>query len=242
MGAAVKKEFVRFYEVFIDKNQVSVEKSYDDNVIGEMYNCRKFSDWVKKWEKTSKLYSLVRRTALDKKMTELGTKFIRWIIFASAISEYFENHKALKSKSAYIVMRCAIWLLACNLTKSKTPPSMFSTFFKLYKWDQTAPHNNIDDTKLNTVKTHNNSKSNKAFNIPKMQHFNILTIKHFNNETFSISTFQQCKILLQPMSKQLVLFCMSLKVKTICLRPSDSSVPRNTRQTYNLKAKKRAEK
>ena len=148
MGAAVKKEFVRFYEVFIDKNQaqlniskeVSVEKSHDDNVIGGMYNCRKFSDWVKKWAKTSKLYSLVRRTALDKKMTELGTKFIRWIIFALAISEYFENHKALKSKSAYIVMRCAIWLLPCNLAKSKTPPWMFSTFFKLYKWDQAAPH------------------------------------------------------------------------------------------------------
>ena len=75
MGAAVKKEFVRFYEVFIDKNQaqlkiskeVSVEKSYDDNVIGGMYKCRKFSDWVKKWAKTSKLYSLVRRRGLEKK-------------------------------------------------------------------------------------------------------------------------------------------------------------------------------
>ena len=50
-------------------------------------------------------------------------------------------------------------------------------------------------------------------------------------ETFNIATFQQCKILLQPMSEQLVLFCMSLKVKTICLRPSDSSVPSNARQT-----------
>ena len=35
---------------------------------------------------------------------------------------------------------------------------------------------------------------------------------------------------------------MSLKVRTICLRPSDSSVPRNARQIYNLKAKKRSEK
>ena len=126
------------------------------------------------------------------------------------ISEYNENHKALKSKSAYIVMRCAIWLLACNFTKSKTPPWVFFTFFKWYKWHQIAPHikrvqqsslhNNIDDTKLNTLKTHDNSKSNEAFNIPTMQYFNILTIKHFNNGTFNISPFQQCKILLQPMS------------------------------------------
>ena len=35
---------------------------------------------------------------------------------------------------------------------------------------------------------------------------------------------------------------MSLKVRTIYLRPSDSSVPRNARQIYNLKAKKRSEK
>lgn len=76
MGAAVKKEFVHFYEVFIDKNQaqlniskeVSVEKSHDDNVIGGMYNCRKFSDWVKKWAKTSKLYALVKRRALGKRL------------------------------------------------------------------------------------------------------------------------------------------------------------------------------
>ena len=51
-------------------------------------------------------------------------------------------------------MRCAIWyhlytlknventhggvLLACYLTKSNTPPWVFFTFFKLYKWYQIA--------------------------------------------------------------------------------------------------------
>ena len=59
MGAAAKKEFVHFYEMFIAKNQsqlnileeASAEKPYDDKVIGGMYNCRKFSDWVKKMGK-----------------------------------------------------------------------------------------------------------------------------------------------------------------------------------------------
>ena len=57
-------------------------------------------------------------------------------------------------------MRCAIWyhvynlknvknthggvllLVACNLTKSNTPPWLFFTFFKLYDWYQTrnAPY------------------------------------------------------------------------------------------------------
>ena len=75
MGAAAKKEFVHFYEMSIAKNQsqlnileeATAEKPYDDKVIGGMYNCRKFSDWVKKWAKTSKLYSLVRRRGLEKK-------------------------------------------------------------------------------------------------------------------------------------------------------------------------------
>ena len=42
------------------------------------------------------------------------------------------------------VMRCSIWYYlhnfkkpkVCNFTKSNTPPWVFFTFFKLYKWYQ----------------------------------------------------------------------------------------------------------
>ena len=33
---------------------------------------------------------------------------------------------------------CAIWLKVCNFDKSSTPPWVFFTFFKLYKWYQIA--------------------------------------------------------------------------------------------------------
>ena len=45
--------------------------------------------------------------------------------------------------TVFVLMFCAICyhlLLACNITKSSTPPWVFFTFFKLYNWYQIAQH------------------------------------------------------------------------------------------------------
>ena len=69
------------------------------------------------------------------KKNVLGKKFILWIIFVMAISEHKENHKALKSKTAY---------------KLKCPTVIVHYNFRWY-------------TDLNKLETHDHSKSNKAF-------------------------------------------------------------------------------
>ena len=54
-------------------------------------------------------------------------------------------------------MRCAIWYhlnniekaLACNFTKSNTPPWVFFTFFKLYKWYHMAQRTTNNDAQRN---------------------------------------------------------------------------------------------
>ena len=62
-------------------------------------------------------------------------------------------------------MRCAIWYhlyklknvksihgeIACNFTKSNTPPWMFFTFFKLYEWYQIAQRITISVLKSSSV-------------------------------------------------------------------------------------------
>ena len=114
---------------------------------------RKFSDWVKKWAKTSQLYALVRRRALDKRLNELWKKFIHWITFAMLISEYNENHKALK--------------INLNIEESNS----HHCIIYIYRWY----------LNLNTLKTHDNSKSKEAFHILTMQKFcgNRLAISSF---------------------------------------------------------------
>ena len=49
------------------------------------------------------------------KKNVLGKKFILWIIFVMAISEHKENHKALKSKTAY-KLKCPTVIVHYNFT------------------------------------------------------------------------------------------------------------------------------
>ena len=89
---------------------------------------------MKKQAKTLKFYALVRKRTLEGRQNKLGKKFIPWITFVMLISEYNENHKAPKSKSADI-LKCPTLIVHCN----------------------------VGYTDLNTLKTHGNSKSNEAF-------------------------------------------------------------------------------
>ena len=55
-----------------------------------------------------------------------------------AIWYHFYNIKNVKITDGGVLLLVKLQLLACNFTKSNTPPWVFFTFFKLYKWYQIA--------------------------------------------------------------------------------------------------------
>ena len=55
-----------------------------------------------------------------------------------AILYYLYNLKNIKNTHGGMLLLVKLQAKACNVTKSNTPPWMFCTFFKLYKWYQIA--------------------------------------------------------------------------------------------------------
>ena len=81
LGASIKKEFVRFYEVhdesYIIKisSEIIPEKSSNGRIIGGPFKIRQGSQWLTKQADPKKMYALIRRRSEDKKCKENGKKF-----------------------------------------------------------------------------------------------------------------------------------------------------------------------
>ena len=56
-----------------------------------------------------------------------------------AIWYHLYNLKNVKNTNEGVLLFVKLQVEACNFTKSNTPPRVFFTFFKLYKWYQIAP-------------------------------------------------------------------------------------------------------
>ena len=55
-----------------------------------------------------------------------------------AICYHLCNLKNVKNTNGGVLLVLKLHAKACNFTKSKSPPWLFFTFFKLYKWYQLA--------------------------------------------------------------------------------------------------------
>ena len=81
LGASIKKEFVRFYEVhdesYIIKisSEIIPEKSSNGRIIGGTFKIRQGSQWLTKQADPKKMHALIRRRSEDKKCKENGKKF-----------------------------------------------------------------------------------------------------------------------------------------------------------------------
>ena len=81
LGASIKKEFVRFYEVHDDSSIIKIsseiipEKSSNGRIIGGPFKIRQGSQWLTKQADPKKMYALIRRRSEDKKCKENGKKF-----------------------------------------------------------------------------------------------------------------------------------------------------------------------
>ena len=51
---------------------------------------------------------------------------------------HFYNLKTVKNTHGRVILLVKVQAEACNFTKSITPPWVFFTFFKVYKWCQVA--------------------------------------------------------------------------------------------------------
>ena len=59
-----------------------------------------------------------------------------------AIWYHLYNLKHVKNTHGGVLLLVKFKALACNFTKSNTPPWVFLTFFKLYKWYQMPQRHN----------------------------------------------------------------------------------------------------
>ena len=81
LGASIKKEFVRFYEVHDDSSIIKIsseiipEKSSNGRIIGGTFKIRQGSQWLTKQADPKKMHALIRRRSEDKKCKENGKKF-----------------------------------------------------------------------------------------------------------------------------------------------------------------------
>ena len=78
LGASVKKEFVRFYEVQDKSNLIKKssslkpKKSSNGRIIGGTFNIRQGSQWTVKQADQMKIYALIRKRSEYKKCKENG--------------------------------------------------------------------------------------------------------------------------------------------------------------------------
>ena len=77
-----------------------------------------------------------------------------------AISYDLYNLKNVKNTHGGVLILIKLQAKACNFTKINTPPWVFFTFFKLYKWYQIAQRTTyfVDIVNLNFVHTRAPSK------------------------------------------------------------------------------------
>ena len=62
-----------------------------------------------------------------------------------AIWYHLYNLKYVKNTHGGVLLLVKLQALACNFTKSNTPPLVFFTFFKLYGWYQIAQRTTNED-------------------------------------------------------------------------------------------------
>ena len=61
-----------------------------------------------------------------------------WHVVRSAICYHLHNLKNVKNTHEGVLILVKLQALACNFTKTNTPPWVFFTFLKLYKWYEIA--------------------------------------------------------------------------------------------------------
>ena len=66
--------------------------------------------------------------------------FKKLYVMRCAIWYYLYNFKNMKNSRRWVLLLEKLQALACNFTKSNTPPWLFFMFLKLYKWYQIAQH------------------------------------------------------------------------------------------------------
>ena len=200
-GAAVKKEFIRFYEVTLNdflqtlslSTEITVHRSTSGEICGGYYKVRHRSGWIDQGVDSSKMYVLIRRRAEDKRLQEKGVKFIRWITYIMPLWEYNKYYKSMRAMTKY------------NL--------QIDTVILHYNW-------NGDNETSNDTQPHGNSKNGETFR-PTMH-----------------SVKAQCKTKLIEDSRPPRFIADDFEQnEDIFNRRTDSSLPRNMRQIYNIKSK-----
>ena len=104
LGASVKKECVRFYEVHDTSNIIKIsseikpENSSNRRIVGGTFNIRQGSQWLTKQADPKKMYALIRRRSEDKKCRESCKKLCLTMLkcckntFLYSIFFYLKNH------------------------------------------------------------------------------------------------------------------------------------------------------
>ena len=86
-----------------------------------------------------KTFNYLEKSKLRKK-TSRSKKKLYWRVksISCAIRYYLYNLKNVKNTHGGVLILVKLQAEACNFTKINTPPWVFFTFFKLYKWYQIA--------------------------------------------------------------------------------------------------------
>ena len=81
---------------------------------------------------------------------------INTYVMFRAIWNHFYSLKNVRNTHRGVLLLVKLQASACNFTKSNTPPWVFFTFFKLYKWHQIAQRITVNfDHRLTPVKNIN---------------------------------------------------------------------------------------
>ena len=106
LGASIKKEFVRFYEVLDESNMIKIsseirpENSSNGRIIRGTSNIRQGFQWLTKQADPKKMYALIRRSE-DKKCKENGKKLCRTMTFIMPLHEYNITNKDIRNENVF---------------------------------------------------------------------------------------------------------------------------------------------
>ena len=106
LGASIKKESVRFYEVLDESNMIKIsskirpENSSNGRIIRGTSNIRQGFQWLTKQADPKKMYALIRRSE-DKKCKENGKKLCRTMTFIMPLHEYNITNKDIRNENVF---------------------------------------------------------------------------------------------------------------------------------------------
>ena len=110
MGAAQKREYIRFYKVergngndhMMLSSEITPKYNSAGDMVGRTYKFRNHSTWVTNICSSKGMYVLIRWRAEDKRLQE-EISFVRWVTFITPIWQYNVHFRKLKSMSSYLL-------------------------------------------------------------------------------------------------------------------------------------------